>query len=81
MSVRSRFFHKDFAVFPAYQSQGVGTLLLNTLEMYIREHIPSGWAVSLELISTKDAVPFYRQRGFEERPCDGDGPGMLKMLR
>ena len=38
-------------------------------------------AVSLELISTKEALPFYRRMGFEERPCEWDGPGMMKMLR
>ena len=40
-----------------------------------------GWAVSLELISTKEAVPFYKKKGFEERPCEWDGPGMFKMIR
>ena len=40
-----------------------------------------GWAVSLELISTKEAVPFYLSKGFEERPCDWDGPWMFKMIR
>ena len=39
------------------------------------------WAVSLELISTKEAVPFYKKKGFEERPCEWDGPGMFKMIR
>ena len=38
------------------------------------------WAVSLELISTKEAVPFYKKRGFEERACEWDGPGMFKMI-
>lgn len=75
------FYIKDFAVLPDYQSKGVGTLLLNTLEKYIREHISPGWAVSLELISSKEAVPFYQKMGFEERPCDFDGPGMFKMIR
>ena len=37
--------------------------------------------VSLELISTKEAVPFYLGKGFEERPCDWDGPGMFKMIK
>ena len=75
------FYIKDFAVIPAYQSKGVGTLLLNTLETYIRENIAPDWAVSLELISSKGAVGFYQKHGFEERPCEWDGPGMLKMIR
>ena len=75
------FYIKDFAVAPAYQSKGVGTLLLNALEDYIKEHIAPDWAVSLELISSKEAVGFYQKHGFEERPCDWDGPGMFKMIR
>ena len=75
------FYIKDFAVVPEYQSKGVGTLLLNALEGYIRDHIAPDWAVSLELISSKEAVGFYRKHGFEERPCDWDGPGMFKMIR
>ena len=75
------FYIKDFADAPEYQSNGVGTLLLKTLEKYIREHISPDWAVSLELISSKDAVGFYQKHGFEERPCDWDGPGMFKIIR
>ena len=75
------FYIKDFVVVPSYQSKGAGTLLLNEIERYIREIISPDWAVSLELISTKEAVPFYKKKGFEERPCDWDGPGMFKMIR
>lgn len=74
------FYIKDFAVIPASQSMGVGTLLLKHLEYYIKETIASSWAVSLELISTKEAVSFYQKKGFEERPCEWDGPGMFKMV-
>ena len=72
------FYIKDFAVLPKYQGMGVGKKLLNELQQYISEHIEKEWAVSLELISTKEAVNFYKACGFEERPCEWDvaqGPG------
>ena len=75
------FYLKDFAVIPSYQAKGVGSLLMDAVESHIREHIAQGWAVSLELISTREAVPFYKKKGFEERPCEWDGPGMFKMIR
>lgn len=75
------FYMKDFAVIPGYQGKGAGTLLMNAVEAFIQDTIAPGWAVSLELISTKEAVPFYHGKGFEERSCDWDGPGMFKMIR
>lgn len=75
------FYVKDFAVIPEYHGKGAGTLLMNAVETYIHDAINPGWAVSLELISTKEAVPFYLGKGFEERPCDWDGPGMFKMIK
>jgi GNAT superfamily N-acetyltransferase len=75
------FYIKDFAVIPSYQCKGVGTCLMAALECYVKECKPLDWAVSLELISSKEAVNFYKKSGFEERPCDWDGPGMFKMIR
>ena len=75
------FYLKDFAVIPGCQGKGVGTMLIDAVETFIRDAIRPGWAVSLELISTKEAVPFYLGRWFEERPCGRDGPGMFKMIR
>ena len=75
------FYIKDFAVLPECQGKGVGKNLLSELQQYISEHIDKRWAVSLELISTKEAVNFYKANGFEERPCEWDGPGMFKMIR
>lgn len=57
-----------------YQSKGVGKLLIQRLESYIREIIEPDWAVALELISTIEAQKFYEKMGFEPRPCEWDGP-------
>lgn len=75
------FYIKDFAVLPEYHGMGAGRKLLTQLQQYISEQIEKEWAVSLELISTKEAVDFYKAHGFAERPCEGDGPGMFKMIR
>ena len=75
------FYIKDFAVIPSYQGKHVGKCLMAALERYVKECKPLDWAVSLERISSKEAVNFYKKFGFEERPCDWDGPGMFKMVR
>ncbi len=75
------FYIKDFAVRPEYQGQGVGRMLMQAMESHITASIPDGWAVSLELISSKGRESFYEKFGFEQRPCDWDGAGMFKMLR
>lgn len=75
------FYIKDFAVIPSHQGKGVGNCLMEALERYVKECKPLDWAVSLELISSKEAVDFYKRYGFEERPCEWDGPGMFKMVR
>ena len=75
------FYIKDFAVIPSYQGKGVGNCLMEALERYVKECKPMDWAVSLELISSKEAIDFYKRYGFEERPCEWDGPGMFKMVR
>ena len=51
------------------------------LDCYLKNSKNMNWAVSLELTSSKEAVDFYKKFGFEERPCDWDGPGMFKMVR
>lgn len=74
------FYIKDFAVLPDYQGQGVGRVLMNAMESWIKEQLQPGWAVSLELISSKGRESFYAKFGFEQRPNDWDGAGMMKMV-
>lgn len=74
------FYIKDFAVLPDYQGQGVGRALMNAMESWIEKQLQPGWAVSLELISSKGRESFYAKFGFEQRPNDWDGAGMMKMV-
>ena len=74
------YYIKDFAVLPEYQGRGVGRALMEHLEQHILQQIDEGWAVSLELISSKGREAFYEKFGFEARPCEWDGSGMFKMV-
>lgn len=75
------YYVKDFAIRPEYQGQGIGRRLMESIEQYIRSQLKEGWAVSLELISSKGKESFYEKFGFEVRPCEWDGAGMFKMIR
>ena len=74
------FYIKDFAVRPEYQGRGIGQLLMNAMEGWVKEQLQPGWAVSLECISSKGREPFYEKFGFAQRPNDWDGAGMMKMV-
>lgn len=72
---------KDLAILPEFQGRGIGRALMQAIEEWILACTPHGWAVSLELISSKGREGFYEKLGFEARPNAWDGAGMLKMLR
>lgn len=74
------FYIKDFAVRPEYQGKGLGRTLMTAMESWIKEQLQPGWAVSLELISSKGREPFYEKFGLEQRPNEWDGAGMMKMV-
>ncbi len=74
------FYIKDFAVLPEYQAKGVGRILMEQIQLYIRERLPKDWKVSLELISTHGKEGFYSKFGFGIRPNENDGAGMFMMI-
>ena len=75
------YYIKDFVVVPSQQGKGIGRFLMQHIVDYISNQIKPGWAISLELISSKDKEPFYEKMGFEARPCEWDGAGMFMMIR
>ena len=74
------FYIKDFLVIPQLQKQGVGRFLLEHIQQHIRNQLQEGWTVSLELISASEKEGFYEQLGFEKRPSEAEGAGMVKFI-
>lgn len=73
---RITFFIKDVVVDPLYQKMRIGNILMDCLHAYIAKHACDGAYIGL--MSTPDCTRFYKKHGFQERPCDGMGPGMIK---
>lgn len=63
----------DMIVTPDYQGHGIGTAILERLVMKCRVD----GIREIQLFSARGKAPFYRKRGFVERPPDG--PGMRWM--
>ena len=74
------FYLKDFVIMPEYQGRGIGKVLLAHVENYIKNELEEGWNTCLELMSAKGKEEFYKKFGFEERPTEFRGAGMMKMI-
>lgn len=58
------YYIKDVAVLPEYQGKGIGTMLMNELLKYIKDHGVSGTNIFVELTAVPDKIPFYEKLGF-----------------
>ena len=59
----------DMIVKPSHQGKGIGTTILEKLIAKCKRHRLR----DIQLFSAKGKVPFYRERGFVERPVDAPG--------
>lgn len=59
----------DIIVAPSHQSFGIGSAILERLI----ERCRMAGIRSIQLFSAKGKAPFYRKRGFVERPADAPG--------
>ena len=65
----------ELYVDPFFEGQGIGSALIEfAIEQKNCDRL---WVLEK---NTK-AIRFYQKHGFEERPCEWDGPGMFKMIR
>ena len=68
------FYIQDIFVVNEYRNKQVGTLILNNLLMYIKEHAEKGSTIALfSHIGTEN---FYKHFGFLIREKNGKGSGM-----
>ncbi|MFZ4855613.1 MAG: GNAT family N-acetyltransferase [Desulfuromonadaceae bacterium] len=68
------FYIQDVIVVPEWQRRGVGTLLMDRVMAYIRQHAFEQSNVGL--MSAKGKEPFYEKYGFVTRPTEALGAGM-----
>ena len=55
----------DVIVKPDYQSQGIGTKMINRLLQRVKENLEEGEEVMLQLLAAPGKVDFYKKFGFK----------------
>ena len=73
------FMVKDVAVLPEYQRKGVGKKIIESMIAHIKQQIPKGQNVCVELFSGFEKESFYEQFGFDKKPDGFVGYGMMKL--
>lgn len=71
---------QDLIVTPEYQSNGVGSMLLQHLIDYVKGLSDPDSRMMLCLMCAKGREQFYEKHGFIARPTDNLGPGMIQYL-
>ena len=73
------FMVKDVAILPEYQRQGIGKEIMEKMIAHIKQQIPRGQNVCVELFSGFGKESFYEQFGFDKKPDGFVGHGMMKL--
>lgn len=76
---RISFFIKDVCVDAQYRKQGIGQLIMTYLLNYIE--LKGSHNAYIGLMSTPNKESFYEKFGFEKRPNQVHGHGMIKFLK
>jgi Predicted acyltransferase len=73
------FMVKDVAILPEYQRQGIGKKIMESMISHIKQQIPKGQNVCVELFSGFEKEAFYEQFGFDKKPDGFVGHGMMML--
>ncbi len=72
------FYVQDVVVDPDFQKQGVGKMLMNSIEEYLSNVVKKGATVAL--LAAKGQEPFYTRYGYLERSGEPLGKAMCKFI-
>jgi ribosomal protein S18 acetylase RimI-like enzyme len=72
------FYIQDVVVDPDYQKQGIGTVLMDTIEGYLRYTAEEGSTIGL--LASQGKESFYARYGYVQRPNNTLGHGMCKFV-
>lgn len=72
------FYIQDIVVDPDYQKLGVGTVLMDTIEGYLRYTVQKG--ATIGLLASQGKESFYERYGYIQRPNNSLGHGMCKFV-
>ena len=71
------YYIQDVIVLPAHRSKGVGTLIMDNIEVFLSEN--AGKNAFIGLMAAAGVKDFYKNYGYLERPAEG--PGMFKVVQ
>ena len=75
------YYIKDVIVRPEYQGKGIGRMLINELLEFVNSNGIRDTSIFVELCAMPDKIPFYEKFGFEARPNEELGSGMILKIK
>lgn len=72
------FYIQDVFIHPKYQDQGIGTIIVEKLLLYIRSMGLEQSSIMVGLMAAKGKEKFYEKFGFKIRPNDRQGSGIKR---
>ena len=73
-------FLADVVVHPDYQGKHIGYQMVKNIIDYLRSQMKSDECILFNLGAAKDKEPFYLNLGFQNRPNEHLGAGMVQWL-
>ena len=71
----------DVLVLPEYQKSGIGKEMMTRAITFLQKPLEKGQMVMVNLMAAQGKEPFYDKFGFEARPNQKSGAGMVMYLR